>query len=58
MKLTDFIQELDEAGWQGTADAQHTKIIDLHRKLFPVIAELEDEVADLAEEVLNAGTGG
>ena len=57
MKFTDFIKELDDAGWQGVSDAQHKNIEHLHRKLFPVIAELEDENVSLAKEVVAAAAG-
>lgn len=58
MRFTDFIKELDDAGWQGVGDAQHKNIEYLHRKLFPVTAELEDENVSLAEEVMNSASGG
>ena len=44
MRFTDFINELGKAGWQDTGDAQHKNIEHLHRKLFPVIAQLENEI--------------
>lgn len=47
MKLDDFIKALYESGWRNTADAQHEGIKELHRKLWPVIAELEREVFEL-----------
>ena len=50
MRFKDFIIALDDAGWQGVADAQHSKIEALHRKMFPVIAELENELSDLSYE--------
>lgn len=51
MKFTDFIVALDNAGWRGVSDAQHENIQDLHRKMFPVIAGLENEIVDLSEEL-------
>lgn len=58
MRFTDFIKELDDAGWHGVGDAQHKNIEYLHRKLFPVIAELEDENASLSEDIIDASYGG
>jgi hypothetical protein len=43
MRFKDFVAALQEAGWKPTNDAQHTEIEKLWRKLWPVIAELEDE---------------
>ena len=47
MKFEDFLKALEDAGWDPRADAQHTRIFAMWRKLFPVIAELEEEVSDL-----------
>lgn len=47
MRLEDFIKELHEAGWDATNDDQHHGIEDFHKKLFPVVAELEKENFDL-----------
>jgi len=47
MKFDDFLKALDDSGWQGVSDAQHTHIKDLHKRLFPVIAELEEDVFQL-----------
>lgn len=52
MRFTDFIKELDDAGWQGVADAQLKNIEYLHRKLFPVVAELEDTLTELTDELM------
>jgi len=49
MKFNDFIIELDSAGWEGVHDAQHQNIEKLHRMLFPIIAELEDDIVFLTE---------
>lgn len=49
MKLEDFIDALYKAGWQATTDAQHEKIEKMWRNLFPVVAELEDDLHDLKE---------
>jgi len=51
MKLEDFIDALNEAGWQATTDAQHEKIEKLWRKLFPLAAELEDDIQILVERL-------
>ena len=34
MGSEDFINRLDEAGWSGLADAQHTKIMELWKGYF------------------------
>lgn len=47
MKFQDFLKALQDAGWDATADAQHTRIFAMWEKLFPVIAELEEDVSDL-----------
>jgi len=47
MKFDDFIKELQDAGWKNTGDAQYDQINKMWRKLFPVIAELEDKVFEL-----------
>jgi len=47
MKLEDFRSALNEAGWDEVGDAQHHGIEDLHKKLFPVVAELEAENFEL-----------
>lgn len=47
MKLDDFIKALNDAGWRNFADAQHDGIKELHRKLWPVIADLEYELFEL-----------
>ena len=50
MRLTDFIIALDNAGLYIVTAAQHSKIEMLHRKMFPVIAELESELSELSDE--------
>lgn len=52
MKFCDFIIALEKAGWRAMHDSQHTGIDALHRKLFPVVAELEDDVLSLEEEAM------
>lgn len=47
MKLEDLKDALVEAGWHAVHDGQHHGIEDLHKKLFPVIAELEKENFEL-----------
>ncbi len=47
MRLEDFKNAVEAAGWEATHDAQHHGIVDLHKKLFPVIAELENENFEL-----------
>ena len=51
MKFNDFVTSLYDAGWLGTGDAQHTEIKKLWRAIFPVVADLEDEVQELKEEI-------
>lgn len=53
MKFDDFVKALQEVGWQDVADAQHTRIRELHKKLFPVIALLEKEVFELLDCIVN-----
>ena len=57
MRFTDFIIELGKAGWQATGDAQHKNIEHLHRKLFPVIAQLENENVELSEQIIEHNRG-
>ena len=47
MKFDDFLQALECAGWEGIYDAQHGRIKLLWAKMYPVIAELEQEVFEL-----------
>lgn len=54
MRLREFIDSLYDAGWTATSDAQWTRIAELHKKLFPVIAQLESELEDANNEILNA----
>lgn len=54
MRLQEFIDSLCDAGWSATSDAQWTRITALHKKLFPVIAQLESELEDANNEILNA----
>jgi hypothetical protein len=51
MELDEFIESLDSAGWHGVLDAQHSKIEDLWRKLFPCVAKLSDYVDSLEEDI-------
>lgn len=53
MRLQEFIDSLVDAGWNATSDAQWTKITALHKKLFPVIAQLEAELEDANNEIFN-----
>ena len=46
MRFNDFVDALLAAGWKSPNDAQHTKIKELWRKMFPVVAKLEDELAE------------
>lgn len=48
MRFQEFIDELYKAGWKSPCDAQHHNIEKLWRKLFPVIAQLEDELDKLS----------
>ena len=43
MKFDDFVNALYDAGWGSSSDAQHSRIKELWRKLWPVIADLEEE---------------
>ena len=51
MKLQDFIEKLEESGWEGVYDSQRERIALLHGELFPVVASLEAEVIELQEEI-------
>ena len=51
MRKQDFIDALENAGWRSVHDAQHEQIDDLHRKIFPVVAELECEVEELVHDI-------
>lgn len=53
MRLQDFIDHLIDAGWSATSDAQWKGIAALHKKLFPVIAQLEDELNDANGDIAN-----
>lgn len=44
MRFDDFVTALYAAGWRPVLDAQHTEIKTLWTKMFPVIAQLEDEL--------------
>ena len=55
MKFEDFVDALIESGWRPVGDAQHELIKELHRRLWPVIAELESKVSELESEVENLG---
>ena len=46
MRLKDFIAAMYDAGWRDNCDAQHSGIKALHKQLFPVIAEIEEEMED------------
>jgi hypothetical protein len=46
MRKQDFIDALQKAGWVSINDAQWTEIEKLWRELWPVIAELEDDLED------------
>jgi hypothetical protein len=50
MRKQQFIDALYNAGWDAPHDAQHSKIEELHRKLFPVIADLEEELEDAVSD--------
>ncbi len=50
MKFGKFLEALNDAGWRGTCDAQHTEIFKLWQKLFPAAAEYRAEL----EEALDA----
>ena len=52
MRLQQFIDELHEAGWKSTADAQWTNITELHTRLWPDIAALEGELSDCMSDVM------
>jgi len=47
MRLEDFKKNLNEAGWDAVSDGQHHGVEDLHKKIFPLVAELEKENFEL-----------
>lgn len=51
MKKDELIKRLYDAGWDSPSDAQHTGIDKLWRELFPVVAELEDELEGAYMEI-------
>ena len=51
MKQQEFIDALLEANWIAFNDAQHDHIKALHKKLFPVIAELEEYIDELHNDI-------
>ena len=54
MKLQDFIDELVKAGWEATGDAQHKNIKYLHQQLFPVIAQLEEDLEHAHYQIIES----
>lgn len=52
MKFNDFIEKLYSAGWADNTDAQHSNIEKLWREMYPVVAELEDELIEIKGERL------
>ena len=57
MTKREFIDALYSAGWVEAHDAQHTGAKELHAKIFPTVAKLEDERGDLLEIGHMAGQG-
>lgn len=55
MRLKDFIEAMHDAGWRDSCDAQHYGIKALHKQLFPVIAEMEEEIEDAKMEARSGG---
>lgn len=51
MKLNTFVDALHEAGWHAICDAQHSEIRKLHAKLFPIIAELEEDLGSASARI-------
>ena len=59
MGKEEFIRKLREAGWKSTGDAQYQNITNLWKRLFPTIANLEEELESLKEDISrNSHTGG
>jgi len=44
MRFNYFVEALIESGWRPTLDAQHTEIKTLWKKMFPVLAQVEEEL--------------
>ena len=51
MKFEDFVDAIIKAGWVGFNDAQHHNLEKLWRKLFPVVAELEEKMKRLEADL-------
>ena len=56
MRFDDFVDEIRAAGWKNLNDAQHTGIRKVWEKLFPVIAEMENEIEELKREICPSTT--
>lgn len=52
MRFNEFVKRLEQAGWRGSCDAQHSGIKKMWEELFPVVAELEKELQDAEQEFL------
>jgi cell shape-determining protein MreC len=50
MRFDKFVDSLLEAGWLSSNDAQHTQIRKLWKKMYPTVAELEDELEESENE--------
>jgi hypothetical protein len=50
MRKDEFINALYSCGWNSDNDAQHKKVTELHREIFPVVASLEDDLACANED--------
>ena len=49
MKFEDFVIALQTAGWEAVHDAQHNEIKVLWSSMYPVIAELQNELEESLE---------
>ena len=47
MTFEAFVRSLQESGWKATLDAQHEGIRMLWEKMFPVMAQMEEDATDL-----------
>ena len=50
MRIDDFIEALYKAGWDSPSDAQHTNIRELHKKLWPELAKVDEELQELYDK--------
>lgn len=58
MKFDDFSRAIWTAGWRPECDAQYDGLKNLHRQLFPDVAELEDVLDEIKQRFEDAEAQG